>query len=121
MNNEMELMKETIESANEYIQRVIDGIGGIVYNLQSGREEKALPLCSDLFEGLKWLIECANLTKPLQKDRGIIIDSEEINTILEDITKAFENKDYVLLADLLEYEFMPIISGWKTQFENILK
>lgn len=38
---------------------------------------------------------------------------EEISDLFAEMTEVMENEDWVLLADLLEYEFLPAVDRWK--------
>jgi hypothetical protein len=38
---------------------------------------------------------------------------EEISSLLGEMTEVMENEDWILLADLLEYEFLPAVDKWK--------
>ncbi|MCX7748436.1 MAG: hypothetical protein N2645_16350 [Clostridia bacterium] len=120
MSSDLSLMVEALESAYEYSEKVIDGIGGIVYNLHAGREDKALPVCIDLVDGIKWLGECFELTGPYQDAKGIKIDYSKLNEVTVQLVEALENKDYVLLGDLLEYEVVPVVQEWNDQIRQIL-
>ncbi|WP_300154467.1 hypothetical protein [Solidesulfovibrio sp.] len=39
--------------------------------------------------------------------------AEEISSLFSEMVEVLENEDWILLADLLEYEFIPAMSRWK--------
>lgn len=39
---------------------------------------------------------------------------EEFNSLFSEMSEVLENEDWILLADLLEYEFLPAVNKWKT-------
>jgi len=39
--------------------------------------------------------------------------AEEISTLFSEMLEVLENEDWILLADLLEYEFIPAVERWK--------
>lgn len=39
--------------------------------------------------------------------------AEEISTLFTEMMEVLENEDWILLADLLEYEFIPAMARWK--------
>ncbi len=54
------------------------------------------------------------------RDEFTMTEDAEFNTAVEEITDLFtemsevmENEDWILLADLLEYEFVPVAAKWK--------
>jgi hypothetical protein len=38
---------------------------------------------------------------------------EEVSNLFTEMTEVLENEDWILLADLLEYEFIPAMNRWK--------
>ena len=38
---------------------------------------------------------------------------EQFSALLSEMTEVLENEDWILLADLLEYEFLPVCESWK--------
>lgn len=120
MNEDFKLMKETLESAYEYIPRAIAGSNVISTNIQGGREDKAMALCIDLIDGLKWLIDAIILTKPIQIEYDRLVNIDEVNDLFSQIVEAFENSDYVLLSDLLEYELTPTLNKWQDEIDDVL-
>lgn len=119
MNNN-QLAEETLIGANNYVNKVCVGITGIANNFMAGREDIALGSCVELIDGIKWLIEVVELTQSVRNRIGVEFPSlDNIKGILQEITNAFENSDYVLVGDLLNYELSPIIEDWKNCFELI--
>lgn len=39
--------------------------------------------------------------------------TEEVSNLFSEMVEVLENEDWILLADLLEYEFIPAVSRWK--------
>lgn len=101
---------EIIKTAVEYLDKLIEGINATVELYQGGNEGKANDNMIDIIDGLQWLITAIGATSDIQKER---VQLNEINEHLSEIISAFENTDYVLLGDLLEYEISPVIKNWK--------
>lgn len=40
--------------------------------------------------------------------------ADEISNLFSEMVEVLENEDWILLADLLEYEFVPAMTRWKT-------
>jgi len=48
------------------------------------------------------------------KDHKAYVDAaEEMTNLFTEMTEVLENEDWILLADLLEYEFLPAVEKWK--------
>lgn len=44
---------------------------------------------------------------------AFVAAADEISSLFSEMLEVVENEDWVLLADLLEYEFIPAVSRWK--------
>ncbi len=106
------LMLETTETAFTYIKKVIKAIEDCVEYYQTGQEKKAFDLTIQIIDAIKWITDAMNLTKEIHKEN---IDIGSINEHLIAIVDGFENKDYILVCDLLDYEIKPIIKEWMTK------
>jgi hypothetical protein len=45
--------------------------------------------------------------------------AEELNEMFTEMSSVLENEDWILLADLLEYEFLPAVEKWKKVIKQI--
>ena len=106
---------EALESASDYLARMINAIPDIIKAYRIGELNKASSDMILLSEGLQWLNEVLNLTKDFHK-----IDNIEVKEIYFEFIEALENDDSVLLADLLEYELLPKIQHWENLLNEIL-
>ncbi len=48
---------------------------------------------------------------------GVVLD--EFSSLFTEMTEVLENEDWILLADLLEYEFLPSVEKWKNVISAI--
>lgn len=97
-----EYINAVIESYNDYIGRIKNGSLLIAESLREDRVSTAFQMIADFSEGITWLIQSAEL---LQKN-GVQLDLEitKLNEFLAEINSGLEIQDYVLVADLFEYE-----------------
>lgn len=119
MDNQ-ELAHETLLEANNYIKNILNGIDYIVENFLAGREDLALNSFVNFVDGMKWLMEVIDLTKEVLDQLEIEFPvQDKVLAILNEMIEAFENRDYVLVGDLLNYEFKPLMEEWNDIFELI--
>ena len=45
--------------------------------------------------------------------------AEQLSSLLTEMSEVLESSDWILLADLLEYEFLPLAQNWKQVIQNI--
>jgi len=54
------------------------------------------------------------------KDHPEYVESaEEMNSMFTEMSNVLENEDWILLADLLEYEFLPAVEKWKRVIKGL--
>ena len=104
-----------------YLDRVIPTLADIVTSLRSSPDKEVLVKLSHFDEGLGWLIEFGS------RSDMFLVDDEtksefayfvsQVNDGSKEFVGALENKDYVDLADVLEYQFMPAMD----RFRDVVK
>lgn len=97
-----QIVTEIINSLKDYLPRFIQGITNLVEYLRKNELDKAHEILVMIPEGLEWIYDAVRLTSDVFDFGGNINLAEISNSINE----AIENKDYNLLADVLEYELL---------------
>ncbi|WP_342550744.1 hypothetical protein MKX57_03075 [Lysinibacillus sp. FSL M8-0216] len=100
-----EILMDTIQSFNEYLPRVALGSREIAESLRSDQIASALKMILDFSEGVTWLVEASELLK--LNDITVDIKIEKVQEFLQEINAGLEMQDYVLVADMFEYEIAP--------------
>jgi hypothetical protein len=94
-----------------YLDRVVPTLADIVTSLRASPDQDTLVKLSHFDEGLGWLIEFGSKSDMFLVDDETKSEFAYFVSQVNDGSKAFvvalENKDYVDLADVLEYQFMP--------------
>lgn len=112
-----QLIKDNINFLNEYIPKLINAIEREVENLIANNETEAFRLLPNIFEGMEWTVRAINSIQELGFIEGIDLDN--INSILEELSQAFQRKDYVLISDLFQYEIIEILLDWNEKVSLI--
>ncbi|WPK12408.1 hypothetical protein R6U77_01580 [Lysinibacillus louembei] len=102
MNN---LLSETIESYNQYVEKIPSGAFYIANCLRTDNITEALSGIKAFSEGVIWLIDVKGLLKKNQVNVELSI--EKIQEFLIEINTGLEMQDYILVADMFEYEIAP--------------
>lgn len=100
-----DLINETMDSYNHYIKKVIEGSLQIADKLREEELKEALALISDFSEGTIWLI---NVNRKMDElGYSVKLDIESIQTFLMEVNEGLQKQDYVIVADMFEYEILP--------------
>jgi hypothetical protein len=113
-----EIITETLDTLKEYIPKLVRASESIAENLQGGDHYEAMQQLPYYFEGIEWVVSALN---GISKNRiKFEIESSSLNEHLIEAEEAIKNQDYILLADLLEYEFTPILEEWLRKSSEIV-
>ena len=91
---------------NDYLLKLIPAIKKCAGHYQSGQISEGATLLLDMIEGLHWVVSAMAKYGPEDHNIG------EINLKLNEVVEAFENKDFILVGDLLEYEILPAMEAF---------
>ena len=97
---------EVLQSADEYLYKLRNGILELVDLMQAEKEHQAILLIPEISDGIDWITKVIDLTSDIQKKQ---IEINHINEHLESIIEALENEDYILVSDIFNYEIIPIL------------
>ncbi|MFL0269665.1 hypothetical protein [Candidatus Clostridium radicumherbarum] len=98
---------ELLLTMKDYGEKLASGIIRTSEYFQSYDEANGAELMITIIDGLQWFIEAA-------VNSSVLSNEDELNSIndkLKELVEAFENQDYVLIGDLLQYELLPIVQN----------
>ena len=115
-----DVVDKNIENADAYLIRLIPGIEKSVELFRMGNEQEANQFFINIIDGIDWLSQVLDMivaAKAISPDT--VFDGKSIQdrqASLVDFTQqmvdANKNKDWILLADVLEYEILPYYQEW---------
>lgn len=98
-------ISEVIESYNNYVKNIPSGAIYIANCLREDAIQDALIGIKDFSEGVIWLSEVSKLFE--MKGINTTLEINRIEEFLIEINNGLEKQDYVLVADMFEYEIAP--------------
>lgn len=104
-------MQETISTYNSYLDRMAAAMRHFCEDLEESNFLEISPVITSIAEGLDWINSALESFVRLAK-----VSAEKFASfqgLLKNMYEALQNKDYVLLHDLLEYELIGLISELK--------
>lgn len=90
-------------------------------------EDEANHYYAQVLEALRWLlITGGNASQVLQGNGGNPGDGQPVagflqnlQSLLDEMTSIGEDEDYILMADLMEYELLPMVREWQEILKNL--
>ena len=115
-----DVVDKNIENADAYLIRLIPGIEKSVELFRTGNEQEANQFFINIIDGIDWLSQVLDMIlaakaispdtvfdgKSIQDRRASLVD------FTQQMVDANKNKDWILLADVLEYEILPYYQEW---------
>ncbi|WP_418791015.1 hypothetical protein [Phosphitispora sp. TUW77] len=119
-----QVLTEGLETAVTYLPLLQRGLTEIAAFFQEGREGEAISKFQEAVPGMEWLGQILS-SAVLFFENNSLQDSFRSSAIdyskkLEDMLEAWQNRDYILIADLLEYELAPFIDELMPLIQNAL-
>lgn len=108
---------EAIQEMNAYIERLKSGSKQLVDEINNGDGGKVSQMTLDAIDGLEWiyniLYSIENISSINYAEIGFQKTFDKYQDIIRDILESLEDKDEMLLADLMEYEIPDIVEEIK--------
>ncbi|WP_433595868.1 hypothetical protein [Lysinibacillus xylanilyticus] len=98
-------MNEILEDYNNYLGCVPKGTVRIAEQLREDNMKEALSAIRDFSEGVLWLSQASDFLK--RSGAHVELDILKIQEFLIQVNEGLEKQDYVLVADMFEYEIAP--------------
>ncbi|CAM4389852.1 hypothetical protein L1N85_23885 [Paenibacillus alkaliterrae] len=102
------LVTETFESIEAYLPKLIEAHHKLIQYCREENSIKAFELFPAYSKGLEWVLEAVMLIN--KQTIYFHVNMDLINSCLTEINDGINNEDLVLVADILEYEFSPILN-----------
>lgn len=103
------MQRDIMQTAKEYLIKFLPGTNEAIEAFRQGKNEVGVNICSYIEEGLVWLMEIVRLTKDVQPEE---MSEESMKIKIDMLVDAYENEDYTLMGDILEFEIRPIVEKW---------
>jgi hypothetical protein len=119
------LIKESLETAEEYLPKLQEGIKETAEELRNGNHQNASELLNKSIDGLEWYLNILNSILDLREEDALSKNlknyTEKFNLALNRAMITLKKEEYNDLADLLEAEIISYIdtfSEFNKQFMN---
>ncbi len=123
-----EIAYESVQEAVDYLGRIEPIIPSLASGFQTFPEPGMFENLKDLYSGLYWLTLLLNrlgnsLKVPFWEitvqGTSFREHQRKFTSVLRQLVDAQGRGDFVLVADLLEYEILPLLPVWKEVFSSI--
>lgn len=115
-----DLINNSMESVLSWVPKVRDYAIEVADTFRGQDQKEAQKSFGDIVDGCRWLTDALGLLKGILTknsaqesfaERWEILE-KELSTIIVEISSSYDRKDYMCLADILEYELSSSMDKW---------
>ncbi|MCF8719771.1 hypothetical protein [Nitrospina gracilis] len=116
-----DMVNENIQNAIGYLERLIPGLEQVGNMFRDGNQQQANQLFMDVVDGIDWFSQLVELVvqarqldvNAVQYNGKTLSDrKQQLLTMTQSVLEVHKKQDWIRLADLLEYEFLPYYKDW---------
>ncbi len=117
--NLKDLVATNLSNALDYLEKLIPGFDQAADLFRTGNEQEANKYYIQILDGMDWFSEVVNVVMSSQgegqePENSLRIRQAKLTDLMSQMLEANKNQDWVLLADILEYEMIPFYKEWQT-------
>ena len=117
-----DLVTTNLANALDYLQKLIPGFEKAADLFRMGNEQEANKYYLQILDGIDWFTQVINMimspaggkvVPPGSENENLEARQEKLTDLMNQMLEANKNHDWVLLADVLEYEMVPFYKDWE--------
>lgn len=119
-----ELAVDIARELYKVVQLMSDGGRRVADLFRQADEAEALDMYQDLLEVTRDFLAMVSVLREkygLQEGQLFSQTADEFSDLVTEMLEVQESGDWILLADLLEYEYLPAVNGWKQIVADLRK
>ena len=114
-----DLVATNFSNAQGYLEKLIPGFDQAADLFRMGNEQEANKYYIQILDGMDWFSEVTNIVMSSKGEGSEPEDTfrlrqAKLTELMGQMLEANKNQDWVLLADILEYEMTPFYKEWQT-------
>ena len=120
--NLKDLVATNLANALNYLKKLIPGFEQAADLFRAGSEQEANKYYLQILDGIDWFSQVVSVIMspdegetelPDTDDESLEVRQKKLTDLMSQMLEANENQDWVLLADILEYEMVPFYKDWE--------
>lgn len=126
-----DIVKDNLITISEYVERAVPILNKLADEFYREPNSDDWKQVAELSEGIGFIFHTLESIDSMENLNEIVVNYEvwneyvgevrSIDQILEEMTPAIENKDTVLIGDLLSYEIVPVFEKMKEKLDVLTK
>ena len=118
-----DLVVNNLTNAKEYLEKLIPGFQKAADLFRMGNEQEANQYYLQILDGVDWfsqvILTIVNAQENIFEAQSLEERQKKLTALMGQMLEANQNQDWVLLADLLEYEMIPFYQAWQEVLSEV--
>ena len=120
--NLKDLVATNLANALDYLKKLIPGFEQAADLFRAGNEQESNKYYLQILDGIDWFSQVVSVIMSPDKgetempdtdDESLEVRQKKLTDLMSQMLEANQNQDWVLLADILEYEMVPFYKDWE--------
>ena len=120
--NLKDLVATNLANALDYLKKLIPGCEQAADLFRAGNEQEANKYYLQILDGIEWFSQVVSVIMspdqgetelPDTDNESLEVRQKKLTDLMSQMLEANQNQDWVLLADILEYEMVPFYKDWE--------
>ena len=110
---------EALKTAEEYLERLIPAMEQVISEIKGEMQEDTVDFLLQIIDGFNFMIETYNVTRDIVNDPEPLINDDELEKVVGNLSEGFSKKDYSFIADELSSDIVPFLKVFKEAASKI--
>jgi hypothetical protein len=112
-----DLLANNLTNAKDYLERLIPAFQKAADLFRMSNEQEANQYYLQILDGIEWfsqvVLTIVNAQESKLQEKGLEERQKKLTDLMAQMLEVNQNQDWVLMADLLEYEMIPFYKDWQ--------
>ncbi len=104
---------EALKTAEEYLEKLIPTMEEVISEIKGDMKEDTVDYLLQVIDGFNFMIETYNVTRDIVNDPEPLINDDELEKTVGNLSDGFSRKDYPYIADELANDIIPFLKVFK--------
>ena len=118
-----DLVANNLTNAKKYLEKLVPAFQKAADLFRMGNEQEANQYYLQILDGIDWfsqvILTIVNAQVDIFKEQTLEERQKKLTEFMAQMLEANQNQDWVLMADLLEYEMAPFYKDWQEVLSQI--
>ena len=104
---------EALKTAAEYLEKLIPAMEQVISEIKGDMQEDTIDFLLQIIDGFNFMIETYNVTRDIVNDPEPLINDDQLEKTVGNLSDGFSKKDYAAIAEELSNDIVPFLKVFR--------